>query len=205
MSVKNTPAPPTANDLNSYLKALIRNKFPELAYYVWLQFLPPDQLGSVGLLFNGSFERLASGAPFDWVVTPGTGVTIDFVPRPDLAGQRALQVEFGHGRVDFRGVAQVTMLSPGAYKFTGRYKGQLAGRRGLEWRIACADAADPLAKSAMAIGTIPVWIDFAVPFTVPETGCRSQSVSLALDARSASEQLVSGSVWYDDLQVVRMP
>ena len=53
-------------------------------------------------------------------------------------------------------------------------------------------------------GTEPAWEDFVVSFTVPED-CPAQKIKLALDARSASETFVSGSIWYDDLSITRAP
>ena len=203
LGLKDTPTPPTTPELRDYLALLMRNHFHELAYYVWLQFLPHEQLASAGLLFNGDFESRPSGLPFDWVITAGPGVTIDLAHRPEDASQRALLVEFGHGRADFRGVAQYVMLAPGSYVLKGQYKGQLVGRRGLEWRISCAGAENPIAKTAMVTGPVPEWTEFSVAFVVPDADCRAQQVRLALDARSASEQLVTGSIWYDKLQIAR--
>jgi hypothetical protein len=204
LSIKDAPTPPTAAELRDYLAFLVNNNFYELAYYVWLQFLPREQLASVGLLFNGGFELRPSTLPFDWQFTSGSGVTIDLVRRQDEVGGRALFVEFGLGRVDFRGVSQLVVLPPGTYRLTGQYRSRLAGRRGLEWRIICAGAPTPLAKSEMVTGATPVWSDFAVRFTVPSDGCRAQHIRLWLDARSASEQLVTGAAWYDGLQIARV-
>jgi len=203
LSIKDTPTPPSTADVRDYLDLLIRNNFHELAYYVWLQFLPPEQLASAGVLFNGDFESRPSSLPFDWVISAGAGVTIDFARRPDDPGQHALLVEFGHGRADFRGVAQTIMLPPGSYLFKGQFRGQLIGRRGLEWRVSCAGAEYPIAKTPMTTGNAAQWTDFSIPFAVPDTDCRAQQVKLVLDARSASEQLVSGAMWYDKLQIVR--
>ena len=204
LAVKDTPTPPTAADLKPYLAVLIEHKYFELAYYVWLQFIGPEQLRSIGLLFNGSFEATPSGLPFDWLMTGGAGVTIDIVDRPDQEGQHALFIEFSQGRVEFYGVGQMIMLGPGAYRFKGKYKGELVGRRGLIWRASCAGSGAPLGESPMVGGAAPGWRDIEFSFTVPNANCRAQQLRLDLDARMASEQLVSGSIWHDELRIQRV-
>jgi hypothetical protein len=52
-------------------------------------------------------------------------------------------------------------------------------------------------------GSDPAWQDFGISFTVPADGCSAQIVRLTLDARSASETFVTGSIWYDDLRIRR--
>jgi hypothetical protein len=204
LSVKDTDNPPTVTDLREYVTLLMRNNLVELAYYAWLQFLPHSQLSRMGLLFNGSFESEPSGMPFDWIIGQGSTVTVDFARRPDNR-RRALQLEFGQGRADFRGVAQVVLLGPGSYVLKGQYMGHLMGRRGLEWQITCLGAQEPLATTPMALGQIEEWTDFEIPFTVPDADCRAQEVRLWLDARPGPEQLVTGTLWYDNMQIVRAP
>jgi hypothetical protein len=204
LATRETPTPPTTADLSNYLNALIRRKQYELAYYAWLQFLPSEQLSRTGLLFNGSFEITPTGFPFDWVISEGSGVTIDIVPRPDRDGQRALLIEFGYGRVDFRGIQQLTVLPPGTYEFKAKYKGDIVGKRGLVWRVACVDApSPPIGESPMVTGASPTWQDTKFSFIVPDQNCRAQHIWLRLDTRMASEQLVSGSILYDELSIAR--
>jgi hypothetical protein len=202
LSLKDTAAPPTAADLGDYLYFLIQHKLYELAYYTWLQFLPVEQLESTGFLFNGSFETKPSGLLFDWAMPPGVGLTLDIAPRPEATDKHALFLEFGQGRVDFPGVSQTVMLPPGAYRFNGSFKGEVVGRRGLQWSISCMGGA-AIGASQMFLGAFPAWRDFEFAFTVPESGCRAQAARLVLAARSASEQLVSGSIWFDELSISR--
>ncbi len=204
LAIKEAGAPLSADEFRSFVNALIARKEYELAYYAWLQFLPVEQLTSTGFLFNGSFEVTPSGLPFDWIMHGGSGVSIDIVQRSDLGGQRALSIEFGHGRVEFPGVQQLTMLAPGTYEFRGKYKGEVLGKRGLVWRVACVDRPDsPIGESVMAIGVFPRWRDMEFSFTVPDSDCRAQIVRLTHDARMPSEQLVSGAMLYDDLGITR--
>lgn len=204
LSLKETAAPPAAADLLGYLAFLFQHKLYDLAYYTWLQFLSPEQLENAGFLFNGSFEMKPSGLPFDWVMPQGEGVTLNIAPRPEATDKRALFLEFGQGRVNFPGVSQTIMLPPGAYRFKGLLKGEVAGRRGVQWSISCLEGA-AIGESQMILGYSPVWRDFEFAFAVPESGCRAQSVRLGLAARSASEQLVSGSIWFDELSISRQP
>ena len=171
-----------------------------------MQFLTSEDLSSTGLLYNGRFERPLSGLPFDWVIDRGTGVIVQVSPAAGLERGRALVIELGHGRIEFGRVSQMTLLAPGTYRFTGQLKGELAGRRGLVWRVACAGAPrQVLGASEMMVGLAPRWRAFGFTFEVPrDRPCRAQKISLRLDARSASEQLVSGMVQYADFKIERL-
>ena len=205
LAMRETSTPPTAVDLRTYLEALIERKQYELAYYAWLQFLPPEHLTGAGFLFNGSFEIAPTGLPFDWIISEGTGVTIDIVQRPDRDGERALFIEFGYGRVEFGGVQQLTALAPGNYEFKAKYTGDIVGKRGLVWRVACADApGSPIGESPMATGATPSWQDIEFSFIVPSENCRAQYIRLQFDARMASEKLTSGSILYDEIRIARV-
>lgn len=205
LSLRSSKAPPTAENLRSYLDFLIGRGFHELAYYAWLQFLPPEQLGRVGRLFNGDFETTPSGLPFDWVILEGTGTAIEVASLPDQPGQSALRLEFGPGRVSFREVKQQVLLTPGTYIFKGKVQADLMSERGLQWLVTCVRVRKPIGASLTVNGSTGGWQDFEFSFSVPETGCPAQVVLLALDARSASEMFVSGSIWYDDLSITRDP
>jgi hypothetical protein len=199
-ALKDTPNPPSTNDLQGYLKFLIDRNFYSLAYYTWLQFLPAEQLNNVGLLFNGRFETAPTGLPFDWVITPGTGVTIDLVSAPDDDGGRALEVAFQQGRVQFGGVEEFVSLPPGKYQFGGKFAGEVIGQRGLKWRITCAGGAT-IGESDMVAGRTSTWKRFEFQFGVPAANCPAQRLHLDLDARMSSEQFVSGTVRFGDLQI----
>jgi len=204
-AVKESPNPPTGGDLRGYLNFLIGHKFYALAYYAWLQFLPAEQLESLGPLFNGSFETSPSGLPFDWIVTPGANVSVDFEPAPGQEGGRALAISFEQGRVDFRGITQLVMLAPGKYQFLGKYTGELTGQRGLKWRVACADApTEPIGESGMVAGRSPTWKTIEFTFAVPSANCGAQYLRLDLDARMSSEQFASGTLWFDELRISRL-
>jgi hypothetical protein len=197
--------PPSPEDLNRYLNFLVQHKMYELAYYTWLQFLPAEELRNAGLLYNGSFEIAPSGSPFDWIMPPGSGVTVDIEAKPDGGSGHALLLNFQYGRVDYAGVAQLIMLAPGRYRFTGRFKGELVGPRGLKWRIACAEKPkDRLTEGPMINGRAPAWSDTGFDFTVPAQNCRAQYLSLDLDSRMPSESFVNGAIWFDDLRISRL-
>ena len=205
LALRKSAVPPSSSDIQPYLQFLIAHKFYDLAYYTWLQFLPPEQLRVAGLLFNGNFEFRPSGLPFDWVTSSGSGAAVEIVSTPDQTVGHALKVDFEYGRVDYHSVTELVMLAPGKYEFRAKYQGQLLGPRGLKWRAVCADNATvPIGESTMMTGIASQWKDVDFTFSVPSTGCRAQYVRLDLDARSASEELVSGTMLFRRVQIVRV-
>jgi hypothetical protein len=193
---------PRPEEVSGYLSFLISHKFYDLAYYTWLQFLPPEQLSKTGRLFNGAFDFEPSGAPFDWTYKQGT-TRISVTSPPDRQENGALLVEFGSGRSDFAGVAQLVQLPAGSYKLQGQYSPRLTTERGLLWSIACVGASKPLAKGEPLKGSRSEWQTFEFEFAIPAEECPAQSVRLTLDARSESQKFFSGSIWFDDLQIGR--
>lgn len=201
-----TPEPITPAELKPYLDRLVAQNAIEQAYYLWIKFLPEDTLARLGYLYNGSFDLQHTNLPFDWVIHPIQGATIQFAPLPEGNGQRALLVEFAQKRVPFRHVTQMTLLPPGRYRFAGRYRAsELNNRRGMSWRIYCAEKPGGLvAETERVSGTTANWREFEIAFEIPKTGCRAQWFRLELAARINAEQEVSGSIWYDDLEIIRV-
>lgn len=204
LALKQSSRPPGHGDLRGYLDFLTKRQFHELAYYTWLQFLSPEQLAGTGFLFNGSFETKPTGLPFDWTFRSGRGTIIDILPLPGQAGEHGLRIDFTDGRVEFSGVSQSLLLGPGTFVLSGKYKGDLEGKRGLRWRVSCvAPQPSLIAETAMHLGLTPTWRDFEVELTVPDRDCDAQRIHLELDARSSSELLVRGTMWYDDIRLER--
>jgi hypothetical protein len=205
LHLKTTKVPPTTADIRPYLDFLMAKRLYELAYDTWLQFLPDAQLGAAGHLFNARFEFALSDLPFDWRIAAKSGVTGQVVGLPEGGDARALSIEFRSGQVEFGGVTQTVLLRPGSYQFTGRRMGTLVGRRGLKWRVVCADTpAAAVGESQMFVGVGKTWEAFSFAFTVPASGCGAQIVRLDLDARSASERLVTGTMLFTDLELVKV-
>jgi hypothetical protein len=201
LSLKDTEAPPTAEELGPYLNFLIGRKFYDLAYYTWLQFLPAEQLNKVGNLFNGSFDVVPSGLPFDWVWTNKPGAKIEIAAFPDQG--KALQILFGPGRVELLGPTQLVMLPPGSYQFQAKYKADIVSQQGLLWRVTCASGeGKPLGESSILSSRDSSWKDFEFSFSVAKEDCPAQYVTLASGARSASEQFISGTISFANLKIV---
>lgn len=205
LALKETPHPPTTSELREYLTFLLASRFFDLAYYTWLQFLPPDQLARAGLLFNGSFESRPSGLPFDWVFARERSSAAAIERRGDRSSDRALVIRLGPGRAEVDYLSQVIRLQPGQYRVQGSVMGNLQGARGMRWRVRCfGGQRQEIGESAMLIGRIASWTEFSFDVTVPSVACAAQELRLVLDARTASEQLVSGTMSFDDLSVSRV-
>lgn len=200
-ALKATEHPPTVNELRAYVQFLAQHKLYEMSYYTWLQFLPAEHLRRAGFLFNADFKFDPSGFPFDWAIEQGSGVNVELVP--DASAGRTLRIVFGEGRAQFRGVSQVMLLSPGHYTFRNDYRGQLAGRRGLEWRVRCLGTEKMIGHGPIPVGRVADWTRGSFQFVVPAQDCRAQVVQLLIDARSPSELLIEGEILINGLSIVR--
>jgi len=202
LNLKNTAYPPTTAEIRPYLDLLIKNRLYQLAYYSWLQFLTPAELGEAGLIYNGNFKLPSSHPPFDWEIRSSANAEIEIVPRDDEPTKNALAIRLGRGRIDFPPVSQMLMLAPGGYTLSGLFKGKIDGARGLRWKIQCIGQTIRNNQTKMFIGTASQWTAFTTDISIP-AGCEAQVLKLFLDSRFASETMISGSAWFANLAISR--
>lgn len=206
IAMKDQGYAPTAEEVRFFLDFLVKQKLYPYAYEVWLEFLSPEEQKDAGFLFNGGFESKPSGVPFDWAIRTRGDVDADIVKDPDADGKPTLRIDMGPGRTENLDVSQMVVLAPGAYRFKGMLRGNVVGPRGPKWLVTCAGTSPrpiSLGESKMAVGDFPEPRSFEFAFSVPEVGCQAQIAKLTLAARSASEQLASGIIYYSDVAIVR--
>jgi hypothetical protein len=205
-ALKRQDAPPSPSELRPYLDRLVGEDRLDYAFNVWLQFLPPVEAGDLKLLTNGNFERVPSGSPFDWRIAPGVNATADLSPRSG-GRQGAFKVTFGTGRVRFPELSQILLLPPGRYRFEGKLSGRLLGERGLRWQLSCASGTRRfIAETEMLFDGSPQWDVFGLEAEIPHLKeCKGQLLRLYHDARSASEEFISGEISFSGLQIHGVP
>lgn len=192
----------SAPELNSLLYTQIKNNRLDVAYATWLMYLPAEKTDMIGFINNGGFDYEPSAAPFDWNISGGKEAKAKIAPFPFGKGNLALNIEFGLGRVSFPTIYQYIILTPGHYRFHGAYRGDIAAKRGLQWTITCLNG-NRSGESDMILGRASDWKPFSFDFTIPEKDCDAQRLALYHAARSPSEQLISGSIWFDNLLIER--
>ncbi len=204
--LKESGSPPSSKELAPYLDVLIGKNRVDAAYNAWLQFLPAPELANVRLLTNGNFESSPSGLPFDWRIAPGLNSVAELVaPASDGRG-RFLHMSFGSGRVKFPELSQIVLLGPGRYRLEGQLRGRIVAKRGLRWQLACATGSrQVLAQTDMLLGETQQWRVFTLEAVVPEgQDCVGQALRLFHDSRSASEEFISGEIWFGGLHLERI-
>lgn len=203
MGLKQTSAPPNEQELSGYINFLFQNKRYDLAYAAWLNFLQADDTEALGFVFNGSFERELSQLPFDWTIGRGVEVNVQIASLPGAETRHGLNVEFGQGRAVFPSVYEVMVLAPGKYQLKGSLRGEIIGRRGLQWSVNCVEGTT-VGEGDMVLGRFRDWKPFDFDFEIPEQSCSAQYLQLKHLARSPSEQIASGSIWFDELSIERV-
>ena len=205
-ALRDAGKPVSDKELAPYLNFLISVNRIDAAYNAWLQFLSAAQLEKIELLTNGRFESKPSGLPFDWTIDPGKNAIADFVPLGKNSIGNAFHIKLSDGRVQFPQMSQVLFLPPGRYRLEGNLRGAISGKRGLRWQIRCASGPQKiLGETEMLLGQSPQWRVFTFDAEVPQLSeCPGEILRLIHDSRSASEELVSGEVWFSDLRLTHV-
>ncbi|WP_428031371.1 hypothetical protein [Ancylobacter sp.] len=204
--LKQAGAGPSEVELVPLLRArMATEKRADGAYNIWLQMLPEDELLKVRPINNLDFSRDPSALPFNWNVPRSMNAFIYLQRRSDEAAGRVLRIRFGVGRVKLGSIEQVIFLRPGTYRFSGEQKGLMSSKRGMVWQVLCYPAAPAVGQSSQLLGSPREWRPFSFDVTIPDNGrCDAQRLRLFHDSRSTSEQLASGEIQFQSLEITPM-
>jgi hypothetical protein len=164
---------------------------------------------AVGQFVDGGFEsEIVPGgrALFGWNVSQQGGGQVVIDARTAHGGRRSLRVAFSSsGQADFRHVAQVVAVEPGArYRLTFFVKtDELRGTATLSAMVSEPAAPEsPLAASAPAAQGTNEWQQVSVEFG---TGPKTEAVLVRLVRAACAEGVcpIYGKIWYDDFNLER--
>ncbi len=206
LALKRAGSSPSNEELAPYLNMLVKRNYFDFAYNAWLQFLPENKLVSLKMLNNANFADEPSTLPFDWQISRGLNATVEFEPQGKANGDRTLSYNFsGGGRIKFPQISQLMVLTEGGYRFSGEFRGVMTATRGVRWQFHCVtNRKKVLGETEMIRGNPRSWRSFSFDFVVLNSkDCHAQQLRLFHDARSASEELVSGNISFRHLKLVR--
>ena len=188
-------------EIRSYLMRLIDRKQFETAYFVWLDFLSPNELRKTGLIFDGGFVFDPRNLFFDWNLLASSNVEISVLPRAGKANDRALRLDFANLKGPFFGTYQFLRLDSGVFDLSAEYMATaLKTPVGMMWRITCAEDSSIIGQGPKISSSTP-WVSYAMTFTVPAENCATQVLGLTWSSSAALDQVISGQIWFDEFKL----
>jgi len=187
-----------------FLHRLMQAKRWDKAYYTWLSGLTESQLAEVRLVFDGGFEKNPVNNNFAWQFKPSKYIQIKRDSLYGMTGNHVLHLSFHSAEpVEFSGVWQQVILSPGEYQLKMRTQTSLKRSGGLKWVVHCKDNPLQILGETEKIGDHPYWKNISTEFTVPnlDTKCSSQIIRLKSVAITGQSTIILGDFWFDDLEI----
>lgn len=192
---------------------LIAHDHVDEAYEVWRQALANSGQASArqarrqgSLIFNGRFARSLVNGGFGWRQTPAPGAVFNLVGDVTHGSPRAARVSFdGSENVDYSNLFQYVAITPGdRYRFSAFMRtAGISTDSGPRFVLLSGDPGQAVAETPMMTGTHP-WTEVRADFTA---GPNMKGLMVVL--RRAPSDLfanrIRGTVWVDDVQLVRMP
>lgn len=189
----------------TYVERLRRDKQFTEAYLTWVNGLDETKRQMLGLLNNGSFEMEPSNRGYDWRLRASPNLVAETAETYGTVGDRALHLIFRGFDARFTNVSQDLFLDAGNYRLSGQARPDgLKSSGGLQWRVACEATGETkvLAESERFLGTSQ-WEIFTLDFTVPPD-CEQPILRLIGAIRTAVDQRLEGSIWFDALSIRRL-
>lgn len=153
-------------------------------------------------VFNGGFESQPVQSGMDWRFPAVPGVKVGVDSNVSYSGKSSLRIEFdGEANIDFNGVMQDVVAHPGRYHFKAWVRtSQLTTDQGVGFRI--LDSSGGLNLQTIRVSGSKDWIPIDLDFVLSGP-TRLLRVAAVRPSSSKFDNKVSGTVWIDDVSIVR--
>ncbi|MER9120466.1 hypothetical protein NKH93_28355 [Mesorhizobium sp. M0954] len=207
LDLTGSSAPPTSGELSAVISGDIRQKKYERAYRLFLFSLSDRERTLGGYIFNGTFEPVPSGKPFDWQIRNQPGLEVTFATSQNaVEGEGGATVRFLNTPVKDSALQQYVALPPGSYKIS-----LIASARSLKlpkdlfWSIRCIDPAAEIARFNIPEGTYNR-LNLSQDFSVGQAACPLQLLTLQTAAIAESWRFrYVGTLVMHKLTIERLP
>ena len=186
-----------------YADFLLSRRLFSDALAFWTQYAEPGSAyPSANLLFNAGFETPFSGARLDWTPSNSPHVSEQRDPASPRSGNWSLRLDFdGAENLDYRGISQTAIVSPGPYRFRAWLKiDRLSTDRGIFFRIFDPESPARLDLRTPAFTQAPQWTPVDLDFLV-RPGTTLLQIQPCREPSWKFDNKIAGTVWLDSLQL----
>jgi tetratricopeptide (TPR) repeat protein len=154
------------------------------------------------VVFNGGFESQPIQSGLDWRFSELPGVKVELDSNVSYSGKSSLRIEFdGKANIDFNGVMQDIVAHPGRYHFKARVRtSQLTTDQGVGFRL--MDSSGGLNVQTMRVNGTKDWMPIDLDFVLSGP-TRLLRVAVIRQSSWKFDNKVSGTVWIDDVSIVK--
>jgi hypothetical protein len=203
-AMRKAGSPANQGELRSFLQRLITTGAEDKAYFVWLDSIDQESLKRAALIHDGGFDLPLTNQFFSWTAYKVPNVDARTVPRGSGSVDKVLRIDFAPARTAYNNFVQLLNLAPGSYVLTGEAKADnLVSPVGLVWRINCTSGPIGVLGETKPISGNLQWSVFETSFTVPDEGCRSQTIRIQVNAKTDLDAQISGQAQFDNLAITR--
>ena len=183
---------------------LIGKKQFDKAYFMWLDFLPSEDLADIKLIYDGGFNKTPRNLFFDWNIDPRPNSRIAVSKRNEAPSDFTLKLEFFQDREEFYHVYQYLKLPPGQLVIGYDAKAeQINMPAGLRWRLRCAANSAVMGESEKFLSSQP-WTTQSFPVNIPDQNCDTQILRLEAVSRAVLDQKYDGQLYFDNFKIEKL-
>lgn len=201
-ALRQTSTPPTSEEMRGFMDRLFALKLYDLANFVWLDSLGPEELSKSNLVFDGKLDLIPKNLTFGWNFIRAPNIQTSVNVPPGEGKNTALSVNFFESRDNLYHVFQFVSLGSGQFELSARFlSDNFRSEGGIRWRLRCKNQAESVLGESEVFKEPSAARIWKMRFDVPADDCPLQFFRLESASRAVADQKHSGRAYFDDFEI----